>query len=347
MMGRSVVKPIERVTRAMARVAGGEFGRRVPVSGRDELGRMALSFNAMTDELERTYEGLTREQNKLTTIIRSAAEGVVVTDGEGRVVLVNPAAEALLGKSVAEIAAAGLPMLLDDAAAMDEWLRAGQGATPRTVAYKGRVLQVFASTIHDANDAVTGSAVLLRDVTAASRLTEELLRLSHTDGLTGLFNRRHFDEILVAEYLRAQRSRRPLALVVCDVDHFKRFNDVHGHDQGDRVLKFVAGLLQADLRGYDAACRYGGEEFVLVLPDADLAAGRAVAERVRRMVEHSEIDGLRVTISLGVAALPAAGCDSPQGLFAAADAALYRAKQDGRNRVRAAADAPVAAATPA
>ncbi len=333
MMGRSVVRPIERVTRAMSRASTGDLAHQVPVHSGDELGRMAQSFNVMTSELRNTYDGLRREQDKLTTIIRSAGEGIVLTDGAGRVVLVNPAAERLLGKSSARIAADGLEQLLDDPERMRAWLAEAEPEGPATIGYGDRVLQVFASTIHASDGHVVGSAALLRDVTEERRLEQELLRLSTTDGLTGLYNRRHLDATLEIEWHRARRTHEPLSLLMFDVDHFKNFNDTHGHDQGDRVLQAVACLFQDILRRHDVPCRYGGEEFLGILPGTPASGALAMAERLRAAIEVAVVDGLKVTVSVGVACAPELPAGSPAELAELADRALYEAKRGGRNRV--------------
>lgn len=339
MMGRSVVSPIEDVTSAMARVSGGDLDHQVPVQGRDELGRMAQSFNVMTAELRNTYDGLKREQDKLTTIILSAGEGIVVTDGEGGVVLVNPSAERLLGKTARQVIDGGLENLLEDPETMRRWLRQDEQTGPATVAYNGRVMHVFASTIHNAAGGTVGSAALLRDVTEEKRLEEELRCLSTTDGLTGLFNRRHLDDTMTKEFPRSERTRAPLSVIMCDIDHFKRFNDEHGHDQGDRVLQAVAATIREGLRKYDVPCRYGGEEFLAILPSTASAGAAAVAERLRRDVETAVVDGLNVTISIGVATYPDVAVIGPEQLIEAADEALYQSKRNGRNRVTVAAGA--------
>ena len=336
MMGRSVVSPIEHVTSAMARVSGGDLNHQVPVQSRDELGRMAQSFNVMTAELRNTYDGLKREQDKLTTIILSAGEGIVVTDGDGTVVLVNPSAERLLGKTASQIIDGGLDNLLEDPETMKRWLNQEEQKAPATVAYNGRVMHVFASTIHNAaggTGGTVGSAALLRDITEEKRLEEELRRLSTTDGLTGLFNRRHLDETMTKEFQRSERTRTPLSVIMCDVDHFKRFNDEHGHDQGDRVLRALAETIREELRKYDVPCRYGGEEFFAVLPSTGCAGAAAVAERLRCDVETVAVDGLKVTISIGVATYPDVAVSGPEQLIEAADEALYQSKRNGRNRV--------------
>jgi diguanylate cyclase (GGDEF)-like protein len=167
---------------------------------------------------------------------------------------------------------------------------------------------------------------------------EELERLSVTDQLTGLFNRRRLMEVLEAEVHRSKRNLHPFALLIMDVDHFKKFNDAHGHLAGDHVLAGVADVLRETTREIDTTARYGGEEFVAVLPETGLEAAVEVAERIRGTLASRIFEGRRVTLSIGAAEFPAHG-DDAQLLIAAADAALYRAKGAGRNRVERASAA--------
>lgn len=173
----------------------------------------------------------------------------------------------------------------------------------------------------------------------------ELLELSATDRLTGLANRRSYDERLSQLWGAAFQRGEPLSAVMIDVDHFKRLNDAHGHPYGDRVLQRVASLLQQALRGEDDfIARFGGEEFIVLLPNADGEAAMKVAERMRVLVQVAGAPALQressvspadlwSTVSCGVATAWPAGEDDPSQLIIAADAALYRAKQAGRNRV--------------
>jgi len=335
MMGRAVVKPIELVTAAMSRVSGGDLDHRIPVDGKDELGRMANSFNQMTSELKVTYEGLRREQDKLTTIIYGAGEGIVVTDQAGDIVLVNPAAEVLLGKDARQIVDNGFDNLVDDPESMKRW-KAEAENTPVTLAYKDRIVHLYASTIRGEDGHVAGSAALIRDITEEKRLEEQLRKLSTTDGLTGLFNRRFLDESITTEFHRAVRTHVPLSVIMIDIDHFKTFNDTHGHEQGDRVLQAVAKAIRGALRKYDLPCRYGGEEFMAILPNSDTPGAFTVSERLRMDIEDMTVDGLKVTASIGVATFPAVMCESPAELIERADQALYRSKAGGRNRTTAA-----------
>lgn len=171
---------------------------------------------------------------------------------------------------------------------------------------------------------------------ALEALSQRLHALSVTDPLTGIANRRTFDERLALEVAVATRYRTPLALVMIDLDRFKRTNDRFGHRVGDEVLRAVGALLARECRAGDLVARYGGEEFVAVLPHTDAIAAARWAERVRAAIAGtpvpSEVGPIRVTASFGVAAVgPQTG--EPGALVAAADAALYRAKQAGRDRV--------------
>jgi diguanylate cyclase len=168
---------------------------------------------------------------------------------------------------------------------------------------------------------------------------ERLARLVYLDALTGLANRRYFDTALDAEIRRASRAGTWMALVLCDIDHFKRFNDAFGHQIGDAVLVRVGQMLwQYCRRAGDLAARYGGEEFALVLPGMDGSETIAVAERLRQGVAALSIGGLgspdreRITISIGVTAFRGGLPCPAAGVLRAADMALYQAKRAGRNR---------------
>ncbi len=165
---------------------------------------------------------------------------------------------------------------------------------------------------------------------------EEIYRLTILDGLTGVHNKRFFLEFLEREVARALRHARPLTLVMLDLDHFKEINDTFGHLAGDAVLKRVAQAIGGRVRRDELLARYGGEEFAVVLPETDLEGALTFAEKVRSEVERSKFsfDGqdIRVTVSVGVSILRSG--DDSEALIAAADAELYRAKREGRNRVR-------------
>ena len=161
---------------------------------------------------------------------------------------------------------------------------------------------------------------------------EELERLSVTDGLTGLSNHRALMQRLGEEISRSTRSGRTFAVIMADVDHFKKYNDTFGHPAGDEVLKRVAAVLKDMTRAVDCAARYGGEEFALLLPETELDGAMEVAERVRARVEATQFPGRQITLSIGVAIFPKDSGEAP-GIVAAADEALYLAKHGGRNQV--------------
>lgn len=165
---------------------------------------------------------------------------------------------------------------------------------------------------------------------------EQLLLLSATDSLTGLYNRRRFDELCGEEWNRCQRNNHPLSMLILDIDYFKVYNDTYGHSAGDECLKAVATTLTNSLlRDIDNIARIGGEEFAVILPNADLEGARLVAERIRTAVASLELKqsaSTGLTISIGVASMIPSDENSITQLLSAADTALYTAKNQGRNR---------------
>jgi len=168
----------------------------------------------------------------------------------------------------------------------------------------------------------------------------QLETLSRTDGLTGLLNRRHFDERLESEFARSQRYHSPLSCLLLDIDHFKNVNDSYGHPFGDVVIQQVSEATRKVLRDVDLLARYGGEELVALLPETSLEEAKRAAERVRLGVEGlalrstgSNATQVNCTASIGISTFPSPGIDSPHTLIRLADQGLYQAKQSGRNRV--------------
>ena len=339
LLRRAVVRPIQQVSAAMGLVSGGDLQHEVPVLGRDELAQMARSFNAMLLELRDTYQGYRTEHDKLETIILGSRDGIVVTNSAANVVLVNPAAEQLLGKSSKKITEDGLLALVDEPARIQHLL-SDSAIHADVMLYQNRFLALSVAEIRAEDGRLIGQTALIRDMTAEKRMEQMLRALSNTDGLTGLANRRMMDESLKLEIGRALRSGRPMAILMFDVDYFKRFNDQHGHAQGDEVLKAVADVVQRCARNVDLPCRFGGEEFLTILNETSLEGAMIVAERTRASVEALSVDGLRVTISVGVAGLLETGATTSEALIELADKALYAAKNGGRNRVCAAGRAP-------
>jgi diguanylate cyclase (GGDEF)-like protein len=202
------------------------------------------------------------------------------------------------------------------------------------------------SPIMDEDGNIAGISVVDKDISqrkklelALRRSNAKLKELSLLDDLTQISNRRYLNEKLSEEMRRSNRYERPLACVMLDIDHFKIFNDAHGHPQGDRVLKELASILVENCRDVDTVARYGGEEFCILLPETGSAEALQHAERIRSYVEQHPFEGEellpggRLTISIGIAMYPE-DSSSKNAIIECADRALYKAKQQGRNCVR-------------
>ena len=193
------------------------------------------------------------------------------------------------------------------------------------------------------------AAELLARIRAAKRIVDlqrelvesnkRLEMLSITDGLTKLFNHRHFQDELARAFEESIRYERPLSLAIVDLDFFKKVNDTYGHAVGDEVLKGVSRMFQGSTRSTDLVARYGGEEFAVMMPETELGAALTFAEQIRSMVESTPIETqagpVRATVSIGLSTVPHTKIHSPKELIVAADKALYRAKKEGRNQVQA------------
>jgi two-component system cell cycle response regulator len=193
----------------------------------------------------------------------------------------------------------------------------------------------------DRNEMLARTRTQIKKKRYSERLRDNVqmsIEMAITDGLTGLFNRRYMESHLATLVDQAAERGKPIAVMVLDIDYFKAINDSHGHDAGDDVLREFALRIRKCIRNIDLACRYGGEEFVLVMPETDKAVATMVAERLRRTIATEPFSiaqgakSLEVTISIGIAAAVGAD-DNAAAILKRADQALYRAKRDGRNRV--------------
>ncbi|NVK19442.1 MAG: diguanylate cyclase [Methylocystaceae bacterium] len=207
-------------------------------------------------------------------------------------------------------------------------------------ASKRLYLAINCGPIYDDDGNMIAVVETLRDMTEQKRAEEALHSLAHKDGLTNLANRRSFDMKLEADLMHAQRKEEQIALLLCDVDHFKLFNDTYGHQAGDECLKKVARVIEKQaLRPTDLAARYGGEEFAIILPNTTQEGALKVAKRLRNAIydlnlEHSSsLTNERVTVSVGVACFVPEKDMEPTDFIEKADEALYQAKEDGRNKV--------------
>lgn len=338
--GRAIVRRVGQLVDAARAIAGGRFGERVPVRGRDELAVLARSFNEMAEQLEARLDDLDAERRRVHEATLRFGQALAAThDVEGLLrAVVETAVEAtgasagvLLGRE-GELVRVGDPA--SDGDRVELPLNAGRHSFGRLV-LTGRE---FSAEARETAALLVGQAIVALENARLHRIVE---RQALVDGLTGLANRRHAEEALAIELTRASRFGTPLSLVVADLDSFKAVNDRYGHPSGDAVLRELADVLRDSVREIDLPARWGGEEFVLLLPSTDTVGAAQVAERVRRSLAERTIvspDGepMRITASFGVASYPPAR--SARELVAAADSALYEAKRAGKDRVATAGE---------
>jgi two-component system cell cycle response regulator len=354
---------------AAARAASGPAGQEVDILGRvsEELDRKLFETTILSQlgqvagSLERVDEAFTSVMEVVARAVDYSVGALAFADDDSLEIMVmarQPLGANVLDAFEAEIAAraarergAGRPLR----AVLRRFSTAVEGGGPPaggvldgfesfSVARGGQLNRIMAlagpSVTQSAREhrgflgQVAGQALI---VTENARLFDRVRDLSLRDGLTGLYNHRHSMEVVEDEFERASRYGTPLSLLMIDLDHFKTFNDDNGHLAGDAALKTVGRLLSEALRAVDTLGRYGGEEFVSVLPQTGDEAARLIAERLRRIVESHDFGSgpspRRITTSIGVACHPGSGARSAVELLQQADLALYRAKEAGRNRV--------------
>lgn len=359
-----VTRPLHRLIEVARAIAAGDYGRRIPVESRDEVGELARTFNEMAEAIARKTTGIealnevaiglstSRDLQKVTALILSEAQRL----GDVRAValmleetaglderlqrgLTPPQAERLTrlaervrreNRSIEETVAGETCLCLALVS------RAGSREGPRPQGVLCLLLPASAAVSRDEKLYRTFAA-LAAEAIANARVHARSRDEASSDPLTGLANRRALDERLQQEWHRAQRSGQPFSVLFLDIDHFKRINDRYGHAVGDAVLVRLAGILREEIRGFDLAARYGGEEFVVLLPATEGEAARAVAERIRRAIARTPFllpDGqeIALTVSIGIASYSDSVPDVTT-LLLHADQALYTAKVAGRNRV--------------
>jgi diguanylate cyclase (GGDEF)-like protein/PAS domain S-box-containing protein len=302
-------------------------------------GVVALLFLESAGREQSARGELARLQVRHDLILSAAGDGIVSAGPDGRVRFVNPAAARMLGRPAESIA--GSPIADLGLPSPDAALRAGRPESGEAEVTRpdGTRFAAEYTTTPLADDGTAGAVVTFRDVTARKRLEVQTLEslaaaeeMAAIDPLTGLANHRTFHERLAAEVGRATRTGRGVALVLLDLDHFKRVNDHHGHQTGDRVLEHAARVMREETRSGELIARVGGEEFAMLLPDADVGEALRAAERIRRAIAATDFPVVgRMTVSAGVCDMSEA--DDAATLYRLADGALYWAKHRGRDRV--------------
>jgi len=339
--GRTIVRTIGALVSAANAMAGGKLSERVRVRGRDELALLGRSFNEMAEQLEARLHELEAERARVRDAFSRFGEALAATHDVDQLlrVIVDVAVEATGASGGVLVASSGDAFRAGEPRPGEETLElplaAGRNEFGRLTLHGsgfGPEERMTAASL------VSHAAIALEN----ARLHRIVERQALVDGLTGLANRRHGENVLEAELARAERFGGPLTLVVADLDDFKDVNDRFGHLTGDCVLRDFGAVLRSTVRDVDLACRWGGEEFVLVLPGTDPDGGANLAERVREHLRARTIlalDGtpIDVTASFGVACCT--GPTSAQELLARADGALYEAKRAGKDRVERAAQA--------
>ncbi len=338
--GRSIVRTLRGLAEAAHGIARGRLDERVPVRGRDEFAMLGTAFNDMANQLQARLAELDAERSRLRGAITRFGEALSATHD------VETLLKVICEAAVEATGAAGARLVADDGLIVETGDPFAEGQRLELVLNAGGTtfgtLELVGA--FDVEQTITANSLASHATIALenARLHGIVERQALVDALTGIANRRHCEDSLTAEIARAERLGTPLTLVLGDLDDFKAVNDVHGHSTGDDVLREFASVLRGTVRDSDLAGRWGGEEFLLLLPGADAVGGAQLADRIRAtLTERSFLgrdgDVVTVTCSFGVAQHRVG--EGEHALFAAADRALYRAKRDGKNRVEL--DAPV------
>jgi diguanylate cyclase (GGDEF)-like protein len=333
--GRNIVRAVGKLVEAANAIARGRLDERVPVKGHDELARLGTAFNDMADQLQARLEDLDEERRRLRDAISRFGNALGATHDPDQLlpVIVETAVEATGASGGVLVGASGAVAEVGSRSGRERLelpLSSGQVNFGTLLLYG----DAFGEEERMTAASLASHASVALDNARLHRIVE---RQALIDELTGLANRRHCEELLAVELSRAVRFGGPLTIATADLDDFKAVNDDHGHAFGDVVLREFAEVLRSSVRDVDVAGRWGGEEFLLVLPGTDAAGGWRLAERVRKLVEGRALatpEGrpLGVTVSFGLATYGEDGTTA-EALLAAADAALYEAKRAGKNRV--------------
>ena len=337
LQGRAIVRNLRRFATAARGIAQGNLHERVPVRGRDEFAELGAALNDMAVQLEARLAELEAERARVREALTRFGEALAATHDVQELlrIVAAAAAEATSARGSRIVSADGSVVASGDADGEGERL-----ILPLTASGERFGTLELVGDSFSKEQRMNGASLAAHAVVAFvnARLHGMVERQALVDGLTGLANRRAASDAVHAEVARAERLETPLAVVLADLDGFKDVNDAHGHAVGDAVLRTFAEVLRETLRESDVAGRWGGEEFLLLLPGADEDGAAQLAERVRVALAARSIPGvpgLRVTASFGVAEY--AGETNTDQLIAAADGALYRAKRRRQESSRACA----------
>lgn len=277
-------------------------------------------------------------------VIERMSDGVLVIDAQGLISDINPTARTLLAISHADPVGRHFSDCLPHQPVVAAMLRTREAGRAEIRQSHDHIqfIDVTVSLLEDRAHRVIGALAIIRDISDRKRLESELERLAGVDPLTGIGNRRTFDEAVDQELRRRRRTGHPLSVALIDVDYLKQVNDRSGHSAGDLALQFLAQVMKRSARDIDTPSRIGGDEFALLLPDTGADAAVLALERIRRDLRRLTDADERIrdiSISVGIASA-STEADGPDTLFRLADAALYEAKADGRDRIRVADQRP-------
>jgi len=356
-----VTTRVEKLIRVLGIYANGNRAIRSKFKGNDELGLLSRSMDELLARVELDEKLIIEKEKHLETLFQTVADPIITIDRMGIISHANQATEVLFGYSVKELVGFNVNVLMpaSDARKHDGYLKDYKSSDESFVIGVGRDLMgkkkdgtEFPIELSVTEMSSRGKKMftgIIRDITARKELETNLLNANerlkvsaNTDSLTGLSNRRKFDLTMVDELNRATRTGLPLSLLMCDVDYFKLYNDTFGHLAGDECLQYIGALMREQFgRSGDLPCRYGGEEFAIILPDHGISDAKKIAETLRDKVVDLKMPAPDasgrnfVTLSIGFATYkPSSKVPlSADALIKFADEGLYKAKEAGRNRV--------------
>lgn len=312
--------------------------RRLLLENRRYQQELEDRVRAATADLERANHELRQTKEYLEDLLDSTVDTILTADPEASISYVNEGTQHMLGYTPEELTGQPIARFMAGGAQEVRYLQRLLREETRVQNYESELLHkdghfvpvsMSLSQVKEENGKTKSTFAICKDITEQKRLQAELKEMSIRDGLTGMFNQRYFYDRLESEIERARRQGHPLSLLLFDIDQFKRYNDCHGHLEGDRVLKAVGEVVMECTREHvDTPCRYGGDEFTVILPEADQQQALSIAERIRAMFEGRHFD--RLTLSIGLMSYRGG---SLRSFIRSADAMMYDAKRSGGNRV--------------